>query len=183
MELTPHFGGSCAVTAIVSLSRHTDAVDAMKTFCGRELGRLDGFIAKYAKLAAYYVFTAGPEVKPGEQGSSHWSVAGWTKYGTEFAQFIRDNNLGEIVTVGPKYNMKHHPTTTAQVWLWNPDQNAMEAWWSTMQGKTPEVPAPVKQAVAVAPDEDEDEDDPDFGEEPDYEEDWDDDRDGDEDRY
>lgn len=135
MLLKTYFNGSCAVSSIEKLGSHSGPVDAMRYFCNNELGKLNDFCKKYGTLAAFYTFVAGPEVPFGEPGGSHHSSATWVKYGTEFAQFIRENKLGEVATVGPKINFKHHKTTTAQVWLWNPDQAALEAWW-TAQCKT-----------------------------------------------
>lgn len=131
MEIQTYFGGSCAVSAIKNLGIHSNAEDAMKAFCSTELGVIDEYFGRnvYGTLACFYVFSAGPEVPKNHPNGSHHSKD-WTRYGTEFAQFITDNKLGEIVTVGPKFNAKHHKTTTAQVWLFNPDQKAMEAWWS-----------------------------------------------------
>lgn len=135
MDIVTYFGGSCAVSAIKNLGTHKNAVDAMTNFCRIELGNPDGHFQKaYSKLAAFYVFSAGPEVPKEHPNGSHHSKD-WTRYGTEFAQFIADNKFGEIVTVGPKFNAKHHPTTTAQVWLWNPDQAAVQEWWKTQHTK------------------------------------------------
>lgn len=129
MQTIPYFGGSCAVTAIQNLGMHKDAISAMSAFCKLELGTIDGvFVKSYGTLAAFYIFSAGPEVPKDHPNGSHHSKE-WTRYGTEFAQFITDNNLGVVVTVGPKFNKKHHPKTTAQCWLWNPDQDAVVAWW------------------------------------------------------
>jgi hypothetical protein len=135
MELKTYFGGSCAVSAIQNLGSHKNAEDALKSFCSLELGIKDPVFnpsGAYSKLACFYVFSAGPEVPKDHPNGSHHSKD-WTRYGTEFAQFITDNSLGEIVTVGPKFNVKHHPKTTAQVWLWNPNQTTLEAWWDAYQ--------------------------------------------------
>lgn len=129
MTITTYIGGSCAVSAIGNLGDLPNALAAMESFCLEQLGRIDSKFSKnYAKLTSYYLFSAGPEVALGEKGSSHHSKD-WVKYGTEFAAFITDNELGTVATLGQKLNAKHHPTTTAQVWLWSPDQKAMVAWW------------------------------------------------------
>jgi hypothetical protein len=93
----------------------------------------DDFVRSLGTLTCFYAFVAGPEVPATAPGGSHHSKA-WVKYGTEFAEFIRENKLGEVVTVGPKPNKKHHPKSTAQAWLWSPDQSAVEAWWRNQLG-------------------------------------------------
>lgn len=129
MNIRTYLHASCASSAIEDLGAHRDALDAMSYFCKNELGTLGGYIKKYGKLACFYSFVAGPEV-PGKGHSKPW-----VKYGTEFAQFIVDNKLGEIATLGPKKNSKHHSDTTAQVWMWSPNQESIEAWWSeTLKG-------------------------------------------------
>ncbi len=134
MDIRTYFGNSCAVSAISELGDLKNAKEAMKIFCRHELGSKDDFGSVYSKLACFYVFSAGPEVPAGQPGSSHHSKA-WVRYGTEFAEFIEENELGEIATTGQKKNLKHHPSTTAQVWIWSPDQKALEKWWTAAQDK------------------------------------------------
>ncbi len=142
MQIKTYFGGSCAVSAIEHLGMHTSPVNAMEAFCTQELGVPDGkWTMVFGVLASYYMFVAGPEVPSNHPNGSHHSKA-WVRYGSEFAQFITENNLGQITTLGQKYNMKYHNTTTAQVWLWSPDQFEMEKWWAKHKG----LPAPKKKA-------------------------------------
>lgn len=135
MVVDTYVCGSCAVGGIKNLGEHKNPVDALVTFCKNQLGIKDQFTGIYSKLICYYIFCAGPEVKSDEPGGSHHSKNHWPKYATEFAQFIKDNELGEIVTLGPKLNIKHHKKSTAQVWAWSPNQERMEAWWDTYQNK------------------------------------------------
>lgn len=125
--------GSCAVTSISSLGSCKNPIDALQQFCKVELGVPNCYTPSYGKLTCYYIFCAGPEVKSTEVGGTHHSKDHWPKYGTEFAQFLIDNKLGEVVTLGPKKNLRHHPTSTAQVWAWSPDQTALEEWWNKHQ--------------------------------------------------
>lgn len=117
MNTNTYLCGSCAGAGISDLGSHTDALDAMLNFCNQELG-----LGK-CLLAPFYVFIAGPE----KSGSGHSKR--WVKYGTEFAAYIAENNLGVVVSPGAKLNLKYHADTTCQTWVWSPDQKAMEAWY------------------------------------------------------
>ena len=127
MDISTYVAGACTTAGIASLGSCKDSLHAMLTFCRKELIPDSRYHRKsdpaYIKLAPFYVFTCGPE----EKGHGHSKE--WVKYGTEFAAYIKDNDLGEIVTCGPKLNAKYHPRTTCQTWLWSPDQKAVEAWW------------------------------------------------------
>ena len=127
---------SCAANSIVNLGDHTDPINAMISFCSLQLGTNNGFVKSYQPLFSYYIFIAGPEVPLGEKGGGYHSKP-WVKYGTEFAEFIKTNNLGEIATLPPRLNVKFHPTTTAQVWLWAPNQKNLEVWWADQQSFNP----------------------------------------------
>jgi hypothetical protein len=118
MEIGTYVCGSCAATGISSLSIHSGAEEAMKEFCRKSLKPLNN------PLYAFYVFVAGPEV-PGHGHSSR----SWPRYGTEFAKYIKDNKLGTVRTLGPKINVKFHPTTKCQIWIWSPNQENIIAWW------------------------------------------------------
>ena len=132
--ITTYVAGSCAVSSIANVGSCKSPVQVLTEFCKNELGTLDSFRKEYGKLACFYVFCAGPEVRSDEPGGTGHSKNHWPRYGTETAQYIMDNGLGEVVTVGPKKNLKHHSTSTAQTWLWSPDQKAMERWWNRQQG-------------------------------------------------
>lgn len=146
MNIATYICSSCAVASIADLGSHKNALDAMTTFCRSQLGVRDGsFIMNYSKVVNTYIFCAGPE-EPG-----HGHSKNWVKYGTEFAEFIRTNDLGSIVTTGAAKNLKHHPDTTCQTWAWSPDQKKLEAWWTAELEKSKPKPAPVPQpAVPVA---------------------------------
>jgi hypothetical protein len=135
MNVKPYYNNSCAVSAIEGLGDCRNAVQAMQFFCRTELGVLGSFIKNYGQLACFYTFCAGPEVPSSAPGGSHHSKA-WVRYGTEFAAFITTHELGEVVTVGPKKNLKHHPKSTAQLWTWSPDREALIAWWENHQKET-----------------------------------------------
>lgn len=125
---------SCAMASINNLGIHKDAVHALKSFCMAGLGaKTNKFVTgagskQFSKLTSFYLFCAGPEVPQNSPGGSHHSKE-WVRYGTEFAEYIVEHGLGEVVTVGPKLNAKNHPRSTAQTWLWSPNQKALEQWW------------------------------------------------------
>lgn len=126
--------GSCAVVSISYVGFCKNPVDVISQFCEHELGKRTAFRDTYPKLTCFYIFCAGPEVPSTAPNGSHHSKDHWPRYGTELAEYIVKHKLGEIGTVSPKLNAKHHPTTTAQVWIWSPDQEAVEAWWNKLQG-------------------------------------------------
>lgn len=116
----------CAAQAISNLGGHSDPAEAMKYFCTQQIDATSRFGVDFSgSLNSFYVFVAGPEVP----GKSHSKA--WVKYGTEFAQFIVNNKLGTVQTLGPKINMKFHPDTTCQIWIWSPDDKAVFNWWKT----------------------------------------------------
>jgi hypothetical protein len=133
MTINTYVCGSCAVASIANVGEHHNPKEVLKIFCGQTLGVKSSFKPSYSKLQCFYIFCAGPEVKSSEPGGSHHSKNHWPRYGTEFAQYLIEHKLGEIVTVGPKVNLRHHPSTTAQLWAWSPDQKALETWWEAEQ--------------------------------------------------
>jgi hypothetical protein len=144
MRVSTFVAGSCAVAAISDIGSHRNPVDILQAFCSHELGIKDAYTTKYSALTNFYLFCAGPEVKSTEKGGSHHSKNHWPRYGTEFAAYLVENGLGEVASVGPKLNLKHHKETTAQAWLWSPNQKALEKWWNANQK---EKPAPKAKAV------------------------------------
>ena len=148
MHITTYVAGSCAGSFIQGLGSNANALAAMQRFCSLELTSGEsafGRPAKYQPLAAFYIFIAGPEVAAGQPGSSHHSKA-WVRYGTEFAEFIKTHDLGEVVTLGPKLNLKHHASTTCQIWMWNPIQEVLAKWWTENRVKTPPKSVPTPKA-------------------------------------
>jgi hypothetical protein len=133
MTIQTYVCGSCAVSSLSAVGSCKNPIDVLTRFCKQELGVIAEYQTAYTKLACFYVFCAGPEVKSTEKGGTGHSKNHWPKYGTELAQYIKDCKLGEIVTLGPKLNLKHHSTSTAQLWAWSPDQQAVEAWWTKQQ--------------------------------------------------
>lgn len=134
---------SCAASGISCLGSSKDAVDALWNFCSQELGSSSAWgESSFATLTPYYVFVAGPEVGKDDPGGSHHSKA-WTRYGTEFAEYIVEHGLGIIATAGSRLNLKHHAKTTCQVWIWGPDQKALETWYVVERKRRDTLPKPV----------------------------------------
>ena len=125
---------SCACYEIDGLSNHRSGEDAILAFCKQQLGTPTITASKFKSqlkftnvVPAHYVFTAGPETS--------------NKYGSNLAKYIEEHALGAVVTLPPRLNLKHHPATTCQVWLWAPDQKALEAWYA------PHLDAQIKAAA------------------------------------
>lgn len=132
MKFSGWLGGSCAAIAIGNLGNCKGPEDAMKVFCKAQLildnSRYGGGVS-FNTLYTFYTFIAGPEKE------GHYHSKTWVKYGTEFAAFLKKEKLGHVVTLPKKLNAKHHPDTTCQVWLWGPDQKAVEKWWKVVGSK------------------------------------------------
>jgi hypothetical protein len=160
MNITHYVCGSCAVASIANLGLEANAESAMRTFCSTELGKPNKFVTAedltFNLLVNSYIFCAGPEIKK-DEGGNHHSKDHWPKYGTEFAAYIVDNGLGEVVTNGPKLNKRHHPTHTAQLWSWSPKQEALEEWWRTRINDP--LPETISHQESLYDDEDEDSED------------------------
>lgn len=145
MTIETYVCSACTTGSIASLGTQKDAKSAMLNFCKSQLisapNRFDPPDAsRFQTLISFYIFTAGPE----EKGHGHSQP--WVKYGTEFAAYIRKNKLGKIATCPAKLNLKHHPKTTCQTWLWSPDQEAMEAWWTKQTTEKPKAKKVAKTA-------------------------------------
>lgn len=125
MDIQTYVCGACTTASISNLGMEPNAEKAMLTFCQKVLGRKGRFGTGrgFGKLEAFYVYTAGPE-EPG-----HGHSKGWATYGSDFAALIRKEKLGRIVTCGAKLNLKYHPDTTCQTWLWSPIPERMQKWY------------------------------------------------------
>ena len=70
----------------------------------------------------YIMFTQASS--PGKDGAITPNQAG---YGFEFAEFIRANNLGELIdSIPPGVNPNSH--NELKVWMWIPDHAAIRLW-------------------------------------------------------
>lgn len=118
--------GSCAVQEITGLRGHSEARYAMQDFCRQNLKSrvmFGGAIGAIDTLYSFYLFTAANYDKP---------------YGTNFATFIKDHNLGVVWGSEKVVNTAFHPDHSNQVWIWTPDVPALRAWWDANKGKVTE---------------------------------------------
>lgn len=122
----------CIFTVMTGLSSiGAKPKEAFEEFCKAHLASYGGW---NAPLYSHYVFS-GPT-----NGGNH----GKTDYVTPFAQFIRDNKLGELVCPKePVENKKHHPGRLGTVYVWVPNRDAVLKWAKDNMGdgKTNKVPA------------------------------------------
>lgn len=128
---------SCACFEISSLASEQSGESAMMTFF--KLALQPPAPSKYAiptkgaytTPAAHYIFTAGPE---GTGGSGYGSA-----YGTNFAKYIEDNNLGKVATCGKVANAKFHGAAKCQTWIYQPDKKALIEWYEAKMNPPVEV--------------------------------------------
>lgn len=118
----------CASSGIYALGECKDAKSAFTEFCKQVFRTYDGTIDTKTHLTNFYVYLAGPEVPQYTPGGSHHSKK-WVRYGTNFTDFLRRNKLGKVVSPGAKLNLKHHRESTAQIWVWSPNEKAVKAWY------------------------------------------------------
>lgn len=70
----------------------------------------------------YIMFTQAS--MPGENGAI---TPNQTGYGFDFAEFIRTNNLGEVIDSIPS-GINPNSKNEVKVWMWIPDMTAVRAW-------------------------------------------------------
>lgn len=145
--------GSCAVQGITGLSSYRDnPFGAMKDFCERVIvpAKPSGAFAtkaqtsgprQYMKAYAHYIFCSGPEGFQEEQ-AKRWPSRSeaentYSYYAIPFAAYIKKYRLGHVATVPRCLNTKFHPTTTCQVWVWQPNQKNLERWYERHVEKIP----------------------------------------------
>lgn len=115
----------CALEEIDKLANFDgDPKEAMISFCKSNLGRpvewkirmsSGDFGAKDA-LYSFYFFTAAVYGKK-------------VSYGHQFAKFIEENGLGNVVTTPVMANMAFHTDHGNQIWIWMPNVKALKKWW------------------------------------------------------
>lgn len=153
----------CGTQEITSLNTHESPEKAMLRFCELTLKK-GGSALRYgysnsAKplLYSHYTFTAAVYDKECSAFASYErsypkkidpEFGQYMPYGAQFAKFIQENKLGEVVTTSPKINKLYHPDHKVQIWIWTPDQDAIEAWYVTKVG--PQLAEEAKKALAAA---------------------------------
>lgn len=122
MQLYP-INGCCAVHEIVNLSEHNgDSENAMKAFCS--YWSQNEYGARTKKLidpGAFIIFTGV------EYDKEDCVDVG---YGSAFAQYIKDNNLGVVVESPKRYNRRNEPDHQDQIWIWAPSFDHLREWYN-----------------------------------------------------
>lgn len=157
---------SCAVQEIVGISEYRSPVEMMKAFCKQTLSnrgdcRPNGGYSAYGYFAhkiegnkgAYtdglgenYVFHGVEKYK----ADSYGETGG---YASKFAAWITEQKLGNVHGGDPVSNHRYHPDHLTRVFVWNPDREAVKAWWAANGGPSPEAAA--KRAPVVLAEADE----------------------------
>lgn len=134
--LTYHDAQSCAIQEIHGLKWFQgNPKGAMVSFCKANLGRpvvwkivdpSGNDKGAPGALFSFYFFS-GPIYK------------GKTSYGEQFAAFINQERLGNLVTTPAMINKAYHPDHANQIWIWMPDLKALTAWWEKNKPTTPAI--------------------------------------------
>ena len=144
---------TCAVQEIVSLSVHSSPLEAMMAFCRATIGDR-GDCAPNGGYTAYSYGSANKDNKGnytdglGENYIFH-GVENLTPYGgnkgyaSKFAAFLIENKLGNVHGGDPSRNHRYHPDHITRVFVFNPDREAVFAWWGDHKPKPIETPKPV----------------------------------------
>ena len=154
---------SCAVQEIVGVSTYLTSEECMMGFCQQVLGdkgdclsnggysaysyqrgrRNNGNIGPYTEgLGENYVFHG---VEPAPSNKCFPKFLGSSGYCSRFATFIMENKLGHVVSGQLVANHRYHPEHRTAVFLWNPDREAVKAWWRAHK------PKPTPETVTSAP--------------------------------
>lgn len=125
---------SCAIQEIHNLKAFQNkAREAMVSFCKCNLGRPVAWKVvdpsgkdkgANGALFTFYLFSA--PVYPGR-----------VMYGTQFAEFIRQERLGDILTTPALKNAAYHPDHANQIWIWMPAIGALNRWWKVNKTDKP----------------------------------------------
>lgn len=122
----------CIFTVIAGLSAFKDAQTTFVEFCKLHLKQADSVGKFKQKLYSHYVFS-------GPSGSGNH---GAYPYAPKFAEFLEENKLGSVVGSEPTDNVKWHKGRKGQVFIWVPDQTAVEKWWDANVSATEAKVAP-----------------------------------------
>ena len=121
----------CALEEIDGLAEFpNNPKGAMVDFCRTYIGKRvewkvrvpKGDFGSQGALYSFYFFTAAVYRKG-------------TGYGVQFAEFIKENKLGEVITTPVMTNMAFHTDHGNQVWIWMPDVKALTKWWTENKPK------------------------------------------------
>lgn len=146
----------CGIQEIDKLGQHKSAEEAMVSFCKQQLHQALKFgscTARSGSLFSFYMFTAAVYEKGSTDEYGVVITDGFAhKYGVQFAKFIKENKLGKVWASPAKKNTVFHPNHANQIYIWNADQPALEAWWNDWQAKNPfNTPLPKTVVKEVEP--------------------------------
>lgn len=132
MSLAYNSLACCAIKEIDGLDEGYTAEQVMADFCKNNLDKFNPWrglesAAKSKTLCTFYLFTAEINAK------DHV-----LPYGTRLSKFIRDNDLGEVISTKSMISRVYHPDHSVRAWIWSPNVAALTSWWKTNKGKIPE---------------------------------------------
>lgn len=93
---------------------------------------------KENELYSFYLFTAAvetpstPKILP---RNNYYYPPVYRPYGSDFAEFIRTNKLGEVIESPKVVNKAFHSNHSNQVWVWTPNRDALKQWWDKEKAK------------------------------------------------
>ncbi len=128
----------CAWQEISNLSQHPTPEDAMKSFCELNFGAAESRVKYHTMqslqnhLYSFYLFSTAVNTPGTEKESSYLPKFG-TDYGSKFAKFIQENKLGTVVESPMMVNAAFHADHSNVVWIWAPDEAAIQKWWADSQ--------------------------------------------------
>lgn len=70
-------------------------------------------------------------------------------YASKFAAFIIENNLGDVFGGKAVNNHRYHTNHWTKVFVWNPDREAVKAWWEIRRPKAATPPIVIQNAAVV----------------------------------
>ena len=119
---------NCAIADIDGLSCYRDPEKAMEDFCKLSFSPKPKYCGTESEndnqqLFSFYLFSAAVHNKRRPT------------YGTRFAKFIEENELGTVWASSIERNLAFHKDHSNQVWIWHPDTKAVKAWWNKRRKK------------------------------------------------
>lgn len=129
---------SCIWTCMTGLSGFhgpTSGFDVMVEFSKKHLSNTGTGWSNPSLMYSHYVFS-GP-----------CGTQGYTSYAQRFAEYLKQEKLGEVIHGEPVENKKYHPGRKGQVFIWIPDQKACTAWWKL---NNPETKAKAAAETVIA---------------------------------
>lgn len=124
----------CGIQEITNLSMSTSPEDALTTFCTKVFGSARKVVyksqpARPQTIYSFYLFTAAVA----KDAAS--AIGYYRPYGKAFADFLKTQKLGKVSTLPAKFNLAFHPEHKVQAWIWSPNKQALEKWWTLRQAQ------------------------------------------------